>query len=136
MRKQFCCDASRFVYEDYYLKQSGSGMPVFQGARMQRGHGFGSFLSGLFRSAWPLIQTGAKALGKQVLRTGLQIANDVAEGRKFKESSLSRIPEGIKAFASSNAFNTQSGSGGRKKRRKRATRKSGKRVKKDIFDEL
>ena len=66
----------------------------------------------------------------------MQIANDVAEGQKFKESSLSRIPEDIKAFASSNNVNTQSGSGGRKKRRKRATTKSSKRVKKDIFDEL
>ena len=51
MKRQFCCDASRFAYEDYYLKQSGSGMPVFQGVRMQRGHGLGSILSGFFRSA-------------------------------------------------------------------------------------
>lgn len=134
MKKQFCCDASRFAYEDYYLKQSGSGMPVFQGARMQRGHGLGSILSGFFRSAWPLIQTGAKAFGKQVLRTGLQIANDVAEGQKFKESSKRRIPEGIKAFASSNDFNMQSGSG--KKRRKRQTKKKNKRVKHDIFGKV
>jgi len=134
MKKQFCCDASRFAYEDYYLKQSGSGMPVFQGARMQRGHGLGSILSGFFRSAWPLIQTGAKAFGKQVLRTGLQIANDVAEGHKFKESSKRRIPEGIKAFASSNDFNMQSGSG--KKRRKRQTKKKNKRIKHDIFGKV
>ena len=135
MKKQFCCDASRFAYEDYYLKQSGSGMPVFQGARMQRGHGLGSILSGFFRSAWPLIQTGAKAFGKQVLRTGLQIANDVAEGQKFKESSRRRIPEGIKAFASSNDFNMQSGSG--KKRRKRQSKKKNKRVKhNDIFGKV
>jgi len=136
MKKQFCCDASRFAYEDYYLKQSGSGMPVFQGARMQRGHGLGSILSGFFRSAWPLIQTGAKAFGKQVLRTGLQIANDVAEGHKFKESSKRRIPEGIKAFASSNDFNTQSGSGQKKRRRKRQTKKHNKKVKHDIFGKV
>ena len=86
MKKQFCCDASRLDYEDYYLNQSGNGMSVFQGARMQRGHGLGSFLSGLFRNAWPLIQTGAKAFGKQFLRTGLQIANDVADGQELKES--------------------------------------------------
>lgn len=134
MKKQFCCDASRFAYEDYYLRQSGSGMPVFQGARTQRGHGLGSILSGFFRSAWPLIQTGAKAFGKQVLRTGLQIANDVADGRKFKESSLRRIPEGIKAFASSNNFNPQSGSG--RKRRKKTTEKETKRVKHDIFGKI
>jgi len=134
MKRQYCCDANRFAYEDYYLKQSGNGMPVFQGARMQRGHGLGSILSGFFRSAWPLIQTGAKAFGRQVLRTGLQIANDVAEGHKFKESSKRRIPEGKKAFASSNEFNTQSGSG--KKRRKKSRKKNKKRSKLDIFDKV
>jgi len=134
MKRQFCCDASRFAYEDYYLKQSGSGMPVFQGARMQRGHGLGSILSGFFRSAWPLIQTGAKAFGKQVLRTGLQIANDVAEGHQFKESSKRRIPEGIKAFASSNDFNMQSGSG--RKRRKKPAKRQNKRSNHDIFGKV
>jgi len=119
------------------MKQSGSGMPVFQGSRMQRGHGLGSILSGFFRSAWPLIQTGAKAFGKQVLRTGLQIANDVSEGHNFKDSSKRRIPEGIKAFASSNDFNTQGGSGGRRKlRRKRSTKPQSKRSKSDIFGKL
>jgi hypothetical protein len=134
MRRQFCCDASRFAYEDYYSKQSGSGMPVFQGARTQRGHGLGSILSGFFRSAWPLIQTGAKAFGKQVLRTGLQIANDVSEGRNFKESSRRRIPEGIKAFASSNDFNAQSGSG--RKRRKIPAKRKNKRDNHDIFGKV
>lgn len=133
MKRQFCCDASRLAYEDYYLQQSGNGMPVFQGARTQRGHGLGSILSGFFRSAWPLIQTGAKAFGKQILRTGLQIANDVAEGHEFKESSRKRIPEGIKAFATSNDFNTQSGSG--RKRLKR-TLKRNKRTKHDVFGKV
>jgi hypothetical protein len=132
MKKPFCCEASRLAYEDYYLQQSGNGLSVFQGARLQRGHGIGSFLSGLFRSAWPLIQTGAKALGKHALRTGLQIANDVADGDHIVEAAKRRVPEGIKAFTSSNNFNTQSGSGG--KRRKRSLRRRNKkRVKEDIF---
>jgi len=165
MRKSFCCDASRSAYEDYYMNQSGSGMPVFQGARMQRGHGLGSILSGFFRSAWPIIQSGAKAFGKQFLRTGLQIANDVVEGgENLKQSTLRRIPEGIKAFASSDNFNSQSGgerkglkqlrkihnflkslnstedsannqSGSGRKRPKRLQRKLDKRFKHDIFDQ-
>jgi hypothetical protein len=109
-------------------------MSVFHGARMQRGHGLGSFLSGLFRNAWPLIQTGAKAFGKQFLRTGLQIANDVVEGQELKESSKRRIPEGIKAFASSANFTNQSGSG--RKRRKRSLKRITKRPKHDIFGEI
>ena len=131
MKKPFCCDASRLAYEDYYMQQSGNGMPFFQGARLQRGHGIGSFLSGLFRSAWPLIQTGAKALGKQALRTGLQIANDVADGDPIMEAAKRRVPEGIKAFTSSKDFNVQSGSG--RKRRKRSLRRNKKRIKEDIF---
>jgi len=135
MKRKFCCDASRFAYEDYYSQQSGSGMPVFQGSRMQRGHGLGSILSGFFRSAWPLIQTGAKAFGKQFLRTGLQIAKDVVvDGQKFKEASKKHIPEGIKEFASSNLFHPQSGSGGRK-RRKKSLKRLDKKLKFDIFDE-
>jgi hypothetical protein len=134
MRRQYCCDASRLAYEDYYVQQSGSGMPVFQGTRMQRGHGLGSILSGFFRSAWPLIKTGAKAFGKQILRTGLQIANDVSDGQNFKESSVRRIPEGIKTFASSDAFKTQSGSG--RRRRQRSLKRTHKRIKSDIFGKV
>ena len=73
-------------------------MPVFQGVRMQRGHGLGSVLKGFFRSAWPLIETGAKAFGRQFFKTGMQIANDVAEGHPLKDASLKHVPEGIKAF--------------------------------------
>ena len=134
MRRQFCCDASRPAYEDYYLQKSGSGMSVFQGARTQRGHGLGSILSGFFRNAWPLLQTGAKAFGKQALKTGLQIANDVVEGRKFAESSKRRIPEGIKEFVASNNFNMQSGNG--RRRRKRSLKRNIKRVKSDIFGKV
>lgn len=133
MRKQFCCDANRLAYEDYYLNQSGNGMPIFQGARTQRGHGLGSVLSGLFRSAWPMIQTGAKALGKQVLKTGMQIAGDVVDGQNFKDATMKRIPEGIKTFVRSDDVTPQTGGG--RKRRKRAVKRLNKRSKHDIFDE-
>ena len=43
-KAQFCCDASRDMYEDYYAKQSGGSMPVFVGTKRQRGHGIGSML--------------------------------------------------------------------------------------------
>src|SRR6218665_3065955 len=111
MRKPFYCDASRSLYEDYYVKQSGNGIPVFHGARMQREHGLGSILSGFFRRAWPVIQSGAKAFRKQFMKTGLHVANDVVEGQAFKESGMKRVPEAIKSFVSSNVFNTQSDRG-------------------------
>jgi hypothetical protein len=143
MKRKFCCDASRGQYEDYYLQQSGSGLPIFQGSRGQRGHGLGSMLSGLFRSAVPMIKRGLATFGKHALKTGLEIASDVADGASFKDSAKARIlPSilpGIKRFADEEIFSNQSGSGRRRKTSKR--RKSSKRRKiakrkssKDIFE--
>ena len=69
MRKKFCCDASKHLYENYYVDQSGSGLPVFVGSRGQRGHGLGSILSGLFRSALPMLRRGLATFGKHALKT-------------------------------------------------------------------
>ena len=119
MRKKYCCDASRHLYESYYMDQSGSGMPVFVGSPGQRGHGLGSMLSGFFRSAFPMIKRGLAAFGKHALKTGLDIANDVVAGDSFQDSTKRRVPEGIKRFATAENFINQSGSGGRRIRRKR-----------------
>ena len=143
MKRKFFCDTSRGAYEDYYLQQSGSGLPIFQGSRGQRGHGLGSMLSGLFRSAVPMIKRGLATFGKHALKTGLEIASDVADGASFKDSAKARIlPSilpGIKRFADEEIFSNQSGSGRRRKTSKR--RKSSKRRKiakrkssKDIFE--
>jgi len=143
MKRKFCCDDSRGAYKDYYLQQSGSGLPIFQGSRGQRGHGLGSMLSGLFRSAVPMIKRGLATFGKHALKTGLEIASDVADGASFKDSAKARIlPSilpGIKRFADEEIFSNQSGSGRRRKTSKR--RKSSKRRKiakrkssKDIFE--
>ena len=48
-RKRYCCDASRQMYEDYYTGPVGGNMPVFRGSRLQRGHGLGNVIGGLFR---------------------------------------------------------------------------------------
>ena len=132
MKRKYCCDASKGIYEDYYLAQSGNGLPVFQGSRGQRGHGLGSMLSELFRSAVPMIKRGLATFGKHALKTGLEIAGDVSEGKSFKDSARERIvPKilpGIKRFAEQELFSNQSGSG----RRRRA--KKIKRARKDIFN--
>lgn len=137
MKRKFCCDASRAMYEDYYIQQSGNGLPVFAGSRMQRGHGLGSMLSGLFRSAVPMIKRGLATFGKHALKTGLEIAGDVADGKSFKDSAKERILPtilpGIKRFAEEEIFSRQTGSG---KRRRRARKTVGKRrtKRKDIFN--
>ena len=63
-------------YTEYYARQAGGALPYFAGAQYQRGHGLGSLLGGLLRSAMPLIKRGVVALGKGALKTGVRIADD------------------------------------------------------------
>ena len=53
-------------------------------------------LSGLFRRAMPLIKRGLAVFGKQALRTGLEVANDVADGGKVEDSLRMHPLTGIK----------------------------------------
>ena len=125
------------MYEDYYIQQSGNGLPIFVGSRSQRGHGLGSMLSGLFRSAVPMLKRGLATFGKHALKTGLEIAGDVADGKSFRDSAtekiLPTILPGIKRFAEEEIFSRQTGSG---KRRRRARKSVAKRrtKRKDIFN--
>jgi hypothetical protein len=68
--------------------QAGKGYPVFAGRRYQRGHGLGSIFGGLFKAALPLLKKGAKTLGREALKTGLNIAGDVVQGRNIKQARL------------------------------------------------
>ena len=125
MRKMYCCDASRSMYEDYYANQSGGAMPVFMGARHQRGHGIGNFFSGLKRVAIPLLKRGAQFLLPRLFKTGREIASDVASGTKIKDALKERVPGAAKEAArdaineASQHFFSQSGSGLRRRSIKR-----------------
>jgi hypothetical protein len=79
------------AYHDYYIHQAGKGYPVFAGRIYQRGHGLGSIFGGLFKAAIPLLKTGAKTLGREALKTGLNIAGDVVQGRNIKQAAQSRL---------------------------------------------
>ena len=69
MRAKYRCDAK--AYENYYLSQVGHGMPYFSGARKQQGHGLGNLFSSITKNVLPLDKNGAKAVGKQVLQSGV-----------------------------------------------------------------
>ena len=98
-------------YENYYLQQAGSGIPAYAGVPSQRGHGLGSILGGLFRGALPLLKNIGKTVGKQLLKSGLEVASDVVSGQKFKTSMKRRAREGA-----STLLGVQSGSGVQRKR--------------------
>ena len=70
-------------YDDYYARQVGGTLPYFTGARVQRGHVFGSLFSSLLRSVAPLIRRGTVALGMPALTTGAQIAGGVVAGNNI-----------------------------------------------------
>lgn len=75
------------LYEDFYCNQAGHGMPVFiGGGRNQRGRGLGSFFGGLGRMILPMLKTGGKALLREGVGTGLQLAQDALAGRNLSES--------------------------------------------------
>ncbi len=122
-RKPYCCDASRQMYEDYYERQVGGEIPVFRGAKYQRGHGLGSIIGGLFRRiVLPFLKQGGQFLKSNrdvllgnALKTGMEVADDVLQGKSLKESAKKRVAKGIKRAAES--VNWQTGSGRRKRRR-------------------
>lgn len=129
MRVKYCCDAAdKRAFDQYYAQQSGGGLPVFYGARMQRGHGIGNIFASIARFAMPIIRRIAPALGRKALQTGAQIAGDIAAGQSFKDATKTRIAdvinEGINKFVP--AEDGQSGSGirrGRKRPRKKQKKK-------------
>ena len=77
-------------YDDYYAQQVGGVLPYFAGARVQRGHGFGSLFGGLLRSVAPLIKRGELALGNRALKTGAQIAGDILSGENIRTAAKRR----------------------------------------------
>ncbi len=108
------------AYENYYLHQVGHGVPVFEGVNLQRGYGLGGILGGLLRSAVPLLKQGAKALGKQVLKTGVGIAQDTLAGQNFRTAAKRRLKESGKTLGRQ-AVRKMTGSG----RKGRGRRKNG-----------
>ena len=94
--KKFCCDAGHGMYEDYYKRQSGGEMPDFAGRRYQRRHGIGSMLSGLFRRVVPFIKDNVKNIGANLLKTGTDIAQDMIQGKKFKQAARRHMPAALK----------------------------------------
>ena len=79
-----------------YLHQADSGGknnrigPVYPTRHfLQRGHGIGSFFTGLWHSVRSVFWSGAKVLGRETLRTGGNILTDIAR------SSLDEKPRQI-----------------------------------------
>ena len=120
-------------YLRYYDEQIGGGggvKYVYSGSTYQRGRGVGSWLGGLFRKILPYIASGAKAVGKEAVRAGINVLDDVANNdTSFKESFKYRARESGKNLqrkASKKISEMMKGSGykSRAARRRRQSRKT------------
>lgn len=135
-----CCQKS---FEDYYTNQTGRGLNFYKGSTYQRGYGFGGLFRSLFRAAVPLFKSGAKAVGKQLLNSGMSLLGDVSQGENLKTAAKRRMKEAgnILTDKASSKVKNMIGSGRKKKankKRKRSTkrvtsRKIQKKAHVDIF---
>jgi hypothetical protein len=126
MKKPFCCESSRHLFEQYYAnQQKGQGeFPVYIGRYSQQGHGLADIFRGLMRRILPII----KALAPHALRAGANVIEDISSGTKWKTAAVRRIPESLNDYVLSQRKQTGSG-----RRRRRTTKKRVKRRKRDIF---
>ncbi|GBN18930.1 hypothetical protein AVEN_190190-1 [Araneus ventricosus] len=114
-----CCQKS---FEDYYLQQTGNGLDFYRGTAYQSGYGgVGGLFRSFFRSAIPLFKSGAKAIGKQILKSGLDVMSDISRGDKPKQAAQRRFKEAGKILTDKAAskVKTMIGSGKRNKKRRR-----------------
>lgn len=120
------------LFDQYYINQAGSGMPIYRGSTgQQRGYGLGGLLGGLFRSAIPLLKKGAAMAGKQALRTGADIAQDVLSGENIKTATKKRLKSAGRQMGSRVLTKLQTGRGkGVKKKKPTATHSRGRKKKK------
>ena len=107
--------------ERYYVSQAGSGIAGFREISYQKGRGFfGKLLSG---AVHPLL----RFLGKNFLKTGANVANDLFDSDDFSLNNVKNIAmKNIKSQAGQVAdevFSKMKGRGRRRKKSKAYTRK-------------
>lgn len=104
--------------EKYYLEQAGSGIAFYPGVRYQRGHGV---LGRLFGRILPAVLPILKSIGRTVLGTGLDVADDVVSGKSdfstaIKTHGISAARNTAKGLISKGREKlAQSGSGSRRR---------------------
>ena len=91
MRTPYYPDESKRYYKRYYEQQVGGNIDVFQGSTVQRGNGIGKFLKAALKATAPLLKTGAKTIGKELMSTGVGLAKDALAGKDMKQAAEERF---------------------------------------------
>jgi len=90
-KASYCCNAK--AHEDYYVNQAASCMPFFAGPQQQKGYGLGGVSASTVRAVLPLVKSGARAIGREALRSGMQFTSDVLEGKNLKPAAVRRAKQ-------------------------------------------
>jgi len=90
-KASYCCNAK--AHEDYYVNQAASCMPFFARAQQQKGYGLGGVLASTGRAVLPLVKSGARAIGREALRSGMQFTSDVLESKNLKPAAVQRAKQ-------------------------------------------
>lgn len=117
-------ESSESFYRDYYGQQKGNGLAVFRGATIQKGRGIGSLFSSILRGAMPLLKSGAKAVGKQLMSSGANVVNDLLDGKELKSSAVQNFSVGGKKLLSSFTNNLSQATKQRVNRKRKVAAKS------------
>ena len=82
----------------------------------------------------PLLKSGAKAVGKEALKSGTQFLGDILEGNNVKQVAATRAKTARKnLFRSALSHFSDSPPGERQRKRKRKTKTKSVTRKRDIF---
>ena len=83
-----------FPYDTHYKTQIGGGF--YTGVKRQYGYGLGGLFSKLGRYVLPLLKPVAKTIGKQVVRSGTLLADDILNGQNPKLAFKKNLKRGAK----------------------------------------
>ncbi|GBN09059.1 hypothetical protein AVEN_126253-1 [Araneus ventricosus] len=134
LQRYQCCTRS---FEEYYTQQAGNGLSYYKGVSLQKGSGLGGIFKSFYRMILPIFKSGAKAVGKQALKSGIDIANDLMQGKEMKASAKQRAKEAAKILTEKAADKAKTMVGGNKRKRHSKKRVISKKYRKlcapDIF---
>jgi len=123
----------------YYIRQAwggggGSGIgPIYSVPPfVQREHGIGSFLRGLWRTVRPVLWSNAKSLGREALHTGGNIMTEIAAnpgqtGDILSKHATEKTQNNIKKFHDGGSHKRKSASSRKLRKHKAKTVKTAKR---------
>ena len=83
-----------FPFETHYKTQIGGGF--YAGVKRQHGYGLGGLFAKLGRFVMPLLKPAAKSIGRQVVRSGTLLADDILNGADPKDAFKKNLKQWAK----------------------------------------